>query len=88
MCFFDWKLSMGALFEGKVDFNSLHLLRIFLLGYTQLQVQKECEKMYNVFLFFVRELVRQIMKTLDPVGVSLRKGNKLKRRQYLSKGLS
>lgn len=28
------------------------------------------------------------MKTLDPVGVSLRKGNKLKRRQYLSKGLS
>lgn len=33
-----------------------------------------------------RELVRQIMKTLDPVGVSLRKGNKLKRRQYLSKG--
>lgn len=26
------------------------------------------------------------MRTLDPVGVSLRKGNKLKRRQYLSKG--
>lgn len=51
--FFDWKLSMGALFEGKVDFNSLHLLRIFLLGYTQLQVQKECEKMYNVFLFLL-----------------------------------
>lgn len=28
------------------------------------------------------------MRTLDPVGVSLRKGNKLKRRQYLSKGFS
>nr|XP_022289874.1 uncharacterized protein LOC111101612 isoform X6 [Crassostrea virginica] len=33
-----------------------------------------------------REMVRQIMRTLDPVGVFQRKGNKLKRRQYFSKG--
>ncbi|XP_061167357.1 uncharacterized protein LOC133176218 [Saccostrea echinata] len=33
-----------------------------------------------------RKLVRDIMKALDPKGVSSRKGNKLKRRQYISKG--
>ncbi|XP_061191700.1 uncharacterized protein LOC133199914 [Saccostrea echinata] len=33
-----------------------------------------------------RKLVREIMTTLDPKGMSRRKGNKLKRRQYLSKG--
>lgn len=82
---------MGAMFEGKVYFFNYHYIvntkNISPWLHTVAGTQRMWKKCI-IFTFFDRELVRQIMRTLDPVGVSLRKGNKLKRRQYLSKGFS
>nr|XP_022287022.1 uncharacterized protein LOC111099849 isoform X1 [Crassostrea virginica]XP_022287023.1 uncharacterized protein LOC111099849 isoform X1 [Crassostrea virginica]XP_022287024.1 uncharacterized protein LOC111099849 isoform X1 [Crassostrea virginica]XP_022287436.1 uncharacterized protein LOC111100117 isoform X1 [Crassostrea virginica]XP_022287437.1 uncharacterized protein LOC111100117 isoform X1 [Crassostrea virginica]XP_022287438.1 uncharacterized protein LOC111100117 isoform X1 [Crassostrea virg len=74
--------------EKLTDFDVvLHTIQNEMIQKPDRSISDMFFRLKGIYGYIVRrKLVREIMQTLDPKGISDRKGNKLKRRQYISKG--